>query len=150
MVKHFQEGPLGPGIVRWFAGTYLPVPVVGKTYFVQLFTVAAYIVFSCNFWCLSGLYGVLFGRQTKGIVTHRMKYVKAFQPFVPRINITGNIAQRMSHVQACPGWIGEHIQNVEFWFGSMDVYFVRFVLCPVCLPFPFNGCEIIFHVCLRF
>ncbi len=63
---------------------------------------------------LSGLDGILFGRQTIGIESHRMKHIKPLLAFVAGIDVAGYITQRVSHVQAGPRGVGEHVQHIIF------------------------------------
>ena len=78
MVEHFKENPLCPFVIPGIAGTYFPVPIIGKAQFIQLFSVSENILFCGGLRRLTCLDGVLFCRKTKGIVSHGMQYIVAF------------------------------------------------------------------------
>ncbi len=62
---------------------------------------------------LSGLHGILLGRQPERVVTQGVQNVLARHPLVARIHIGGDEAQRMPDVQAGTGGVGEHVQDEE-------------------------------------
>ena len=74
--EHFQEGPLRPLVVARVAGAHFAVPVERETDLVELFAVTGDVVFGGDGRMLSRLDGVLFGRQTEGVVAHRMQHVE--------------------------------------------------------------------------
>jgi hypothetical protein len=49
----------------------------------------------------------------------------------------------MADVEARAGWIGEHIEAVEFWFGPVVSDTESPVLLPVSLPLHFEGMMIV-------
>ena len=75
---------------------------------------------------LSGPDGVLFGGQTEGVPTHRMKHVVAERAAVTREDVRGGVAFRMADVQARAGRVGEHVE---------DVVFRRELRCSCLFPF---------------
>ena len=94
---------------------------------------------------LSGLNGILFSRQSVGIVAHGVEHVETFLPLVACIDIAGDVAERMAHVQTCSAGIGEHVEHVEFLFVFVLFNFVGFLLNPPLLPFLFDVSEVVFH-----
>ena len=56
---------------------------------------------------------VLLSRQTEGIVAERVQNILAQHSVVARKDIRGDVAQWVSHVQTCPGGVGEHVLDVE-------------------------------------
>ena len=44
----------------------------------------------------------------------RWQDVEAFLAFVARVDVRGDIAQRMAYVQAGARRVGEHVEHVEF------------------------------------
>ena len=92
---------------------------------------------------LSGLNGVLFGGQPEAVEAHRVQYIEAFQAFVARVNIGGDVPQRMPYVQARTRRIREHIQNIVLGFGNIFHNPVGVVFFPKLLPFPLNFAVII-------
>ena len=69
-VEHLLESPLRPVVITRLAGTYLSVPVKAETYLVQLFPVTVNILYRRHRRMLSGLYGILFGRQSVSVIPH--------------------------------------------------------------------------------
>jgi hypothetical protein len=53
--------------------------------------------------CCPGLDGILLGRESKGIITHGVKDIEAFQSFKSGDDVRGYIAKRMSYMKPCPG-----------------------------------------------
>ncbi len=102
-------------------------------------------VYSCRIGrMLPRFYRVLFCRQTKRIVSHRVEDIKTLMAFVSRIDITGDIPQWVTYVQARSGWIREHIQYVILGFITAIICFKRFVVGPVLLPLLLYFSEMIF------
>lgn len=134
---------MGPLVVLGFAGTYLAVPIEGETDFIELFAEAFDIRFGGNGGVLSGLDGVLFGRKSKRIVAHRVKYVIAGKAFISGYNIGGYISKGMAHVQTGSRGIGEHIQYVIFGFLGIFSNGIKRIFGPVKLPFGFDVLELI-------
>ena len=113
-VEQADKDPLRPKVVGGVAGLHFAVPVEGKAYEVELLAVAFYVLARGFSGVLPGLNGVLFGGQSVGVESHRVQYVIALQPFVSGVDVAGDIAEGMPHVQAGPGGVGEHVQNVVF------------------------------------
>ena len=57
--------------------------------------------------------GVLLSRQPEGVVAERVQNILAQHSVVAREDIRGDVAQRVPHVQARPGRVGEHVLDVE-------------------------------------
>ena len=91
-VEHLLERPLSPVVVVRGASAHLPVPVERESYSVQLFAVMVYVLERANLGVLSCLYGVLFGWQSVGIVSHRVQHVVAFQSLVSCIDVACDVA----------------------------------------------------------
>ena len=95
-------------------------------------------------WVRTGLDGVLLGRQAEGIVAQSVQHVLAQHAVIASIGIGSDIAQRVSHVQARTGGVGEHILHIELFLrqlariGGELAYRVRGVesaiVFPVLLP----------------
>lgn len=82
---------------------------------------------------LPRLNGVLFGRQAS-VVAHRMKYVEAAKPFVARVDVRSDIAQRVSDVQTRTRRVGEHVEHVEFGTCGIGFHAIGFLFLPAALP----------------
>ena len=90
---------------------------------------------------------VLFRRQPKGVVAQGVQNVLAQHAVVTGENIRGDVAQRVSHVQACAGGVGKHVLDVELVSGQLLTSgevthrvrcIERTVVHPVALPFLLN------------
>ena len=96
--EHAQEGPLRPVVIRRLAGAHLAAPVEGEANLIQLFAIAIDVVHRRHLRVLTRLDGVLLGRQTVGVVTHRVEHIEATEAFVASIDVGGDVAQRMPNV----------------------------------------------------
>ena len=94
---------------------------------------------------LTRLDGILLGGQAVGIIAHGVQNVKTLLAFVARIDIAGDVAQRMAHMQARSRRIWEHVEHVEFLLLLVFYYAIGAVLDPSLLPFFLNVSEIILH-----
>ena len=94
---------------------------------------------------LTRLYRILLGGQSIGIITHGMQHIKTFQPLVTRIDVAGNVTQRMPHMQSCSRGVGEHVEHIEFGFRVVNFHLIDFVILPVALPLFLYFFKIIFH-----
>ena len=79
-------------IVR-IAGAHLTAPVEAEADFVKLFAIAVDILLSGDGGMLARLYGILFCRQSIGIIAHRVQDVEAAEALVAGIDIAGDVAQ---------------------------------------------------------
>ena len=94
----------------------------------------------------SGGDGVLFGRQTKCVVTHRVQNVEPFEAFVPSINVGSNVPEWVSYVQSGPRRVWKHVQYIKLGAIALVAYFVNFVLIPVGSPLFLNFAWLVFHI----
>ena len=94
---------------------------------------------------LSCLDGILLSRQTVGVVAHRVQHVEALLTLEAGIDIAGNVAKRVTHMQACSRGVREHVQHVELLLLGVLHYAISLVLDPSLLPFLFNLSEIVIH-----
>ena len=144
-LEHTLEGPLRPLVVAGVAGAYLTVPVERETYLVQLRAVTVDVLERCLFRVLTCLDGVLLSRQSVGVVAHGVQHVIALQPLVAGIDVAGNVAERVSHMQTGTTGVREHVEHVIFLFLRVLHYAIGTVLHPSLLPFLFNVSEVVFH-----
>ena len=152
MIKHLLKSPLCPFIIIGIAGAYLTIPIVAKTYFVELFAITRDILFGSNGRVLTRLNGILLGRQPVRIKTHRMQYVITLQTLVAAIYVGSNITQRMPYMQTRSRRIREHIQYIKFRTVATIFHLVNGILFPISLPFLFDFSKVIFHtfaLCLK-
>ena len=136
---------LRPFVIIRLASANFPRPVEAKSDFIQLFAITLDILFGSNCRMLSGLNGVLFGRQAVGVISHGMQYVESFQAFVSGINVGSDVTQRMSDMQAGSRRIGKHVQHIKFRFIRLFFYLVSFVFFPVFQPFFLDFAKIVLH-----
>ena len=83
MLEQLNEYPLCPVIIVGIAGAHLARPVEGKTDFIQLFAITAYIIFGGYGGMLSGLDSILLCRESECIVSHRVENIKAIEALIP-------------------------------------------------------------------
>ena len=137
---------MGPFVVSGVAGAHFAAPVVRKAYFIELFAVAADIFLGCDGRMCAGLYGILFGWESVGIIAHRMQYIEAFEPFVAGKDVGGYVSERVANMQPGARRVGEHVEYVEFWLRMVDTCFVNIVFGPVFLPFLLGFAKVVIHV----
>ena len=135
-----------PFIIRWVAGAHLAAPVERESYLVQLLAVALDVLFRRDGRMLSCLYGILLGRQSVGIVAHGVQHVEALLPLVAGVDVAGDVAQRMAHMQTRPAGIGEHVEHIEFLLVLIFGHSIELLLVPPLMPFLFNLSEVVFHI----
>ncbi len=144
-VEDAREDPLRPAVVRRVDGLDRATAVVAKSQPALLFTEAGDVGGRGDRRVLAGLDGVLLGRQTECVETHRVEHVAAGHALVARIDVGTGVAEHVSHVQPVPGGVGEHVVDIELFarcIGSGGVgqraYRVgcvkRAVSIPVVLP----------------
>ena len=90
-LEHLLESPLCPVVVFGIASTYLAVPVERETYLVQLFAIAVDVGGSSDGRVLSGLYGILFSRESVSVISHGIQYVETLQAFVAGVDVRSNV-----------------------------------------------------------
>ena len=103
---------MGPVVIARVTGAYLAVPVKRETYLIQLFAIAADVVGCGDGRVLPRLDGILLGRQSIAVVAHGVEHIEALQPFVAGIDVAGNVAEGVTHMQSRTTGIGEHVQHV--------------------------------------
>jgi hypothetical protein len=81
----------------------------------------------------------LLSRKAEGIPTHWVKDVIALHSLHTAYDVSGRISLRVSNVKTLAGWIREHIQRVEFWFGEIvSVAVVGILIRPDFAPLLLN------------
>ena len=145
-VEHLLKGPLGPVVIIWITSADLSVPVETETDLVELFPIAVNVVHRRDGRMLSGLYGILLGRQSIRIVAHGVEYIVALEAFVAGKDVGSDVTQWMAYVQAGSGWIGKHVEDIEFLFVLVFFHLVGLLVNPHLAPFLLNFSEIVFHL----
>ena len=136
-------------IVFRVACAHLAIPIKRESDVVQLLAIACYIGNGSNLWVLTSLDGILFRRQSIGIVAHRIEHVVALKSFEACIDIRCDISKWMTHMKTSTRWIGEHVEYVELLFLLILSNVIGLVLHPLRLPFLLDFSEIVFH-CIYF
>ena len=144
--EHLEEGPLRPLVVGRVARAHLAVPVEREADLVELLAVAGDVLLGRHGRVLPRRDGVLLGRQAEGVVAHRVQDVEAFEALVARVDVRGDVAQRMPHVQACARRVGEHVEHVELRPCGVDLDVVGLLVAPALLPAGFDLLEIVVHI----
>lgn len=150
MGEHLEERPLRPLVVSGVARAHLAVPVERESDLVQLFAVAGDVLLGRDGGMLPRLDRILLGGKAEGVVTHRVEDVESLEPLVARVDVRGDVAQRMADVQARSRRVGEHVQHVEFGPRGVRLHLVGFVRPPAALPFGLDLLEIVLHMSCNF
>ena len=132
-------------VIPWVARAHLAVPVEREADFVKLLAVVVDVGLGGHGRVLAGLYGVLLGRQSVGVVAHGVQYVEALLALVARVYVGGYVAERVAYVQARPGGVREHVEHVELLFPRVLGYVVGLLVGPPLLPSFLNLVEVVFH-----
>ena len=146
VVVHLEERPLRPLVIGRVAGADFALPVEREADLVQLLAVAGDVALGGDGGVLARLDGVLLGGETERVVAHGVQDVEALEPLVARIDVRGDVPQRMPHVQACPRGVGEHVEDVVFGPRGVGGHLVGAALLPALLPLGFDLSEIVFHL----
>ena len=149
-VEHAAEGPLRPVVILGVAGAHLALPVEAEAYLVELLAVAGDVLLRGDGRVLSGLDGILFGGESVGIVAHGVEHVVALRALVARIDVRGDVAQGVAHMESGAGGVGEHVEHVELLLVGVSLYVVCLFRGPFLLPLLFDFSEVVFHFCFWF
>src|SRR5439155_19093845 len=90
---------------------------------------------------LAALDRVLLRGQTERVPTHRMQNIKSAHPFVSRDDVGGGVTFRVSDVQPGAARIREHVEDVKFRLGRIEIFLAwisrmkKLPLLPDRLPF---------------
>ena len=79
-----------------------------------------------------------------------MQHVEALLALVARVDVRGDVAQRVPDVQARSRRIGEHVQHIEFGPRGVRFHLVGLVRPPAALPFGLDLLEIVLHMSCNF
>ena len=143
--EHLEERPLRPFVIGGVASAHLAIPVEREPDLVELLAVAGDVLLGGHGRVLAGLDGVLLGGQAESVVAHRVQDVEPFLAFVARVDVRGDIAQRVTHVQAGARRVGEHVEHVEFGPRRVGLDLVGFIFLPAALPLGLDLLEIVLH-----
>ena len=145
VLEDAADDPLRPLEVVRVGGIDAAVPVEAQSEPLHLLAVAGGIAGGRFGGVHAGINGVLFGGQAKGIEAHRVQYVVAGLPLLPRYDIGTDVPQRVTYVQPRARGIREHIEYVVFRLIRGVGRPVGFMLLPVGLPFAVEGLHVKFH-----
>ena len=68
----------------------------------------------------TGLHRILLGGQPERVEPQRVQHVAARHPVIARVDIRGDVAERMPDVQPLPGRVGEHVLHEHLVGGHRD------------------------------
>ena len=145
VAEHFEEGPLGPLVVFRIARAHFAVPVEREPDLVELLAVAGDVALGRCGGMLPRLDGILLRRQSECVVAHRVQHVESLLTLVARVDVRGDVAERMAHVQPRARGVGKHVEHVEFRPRGVSLDLVGLMFFPVSLPLGFQLFEIVFH-----
>ena len=131
------EDPLCPVIVSGIACGDLPVPVVAETQAPDLAAEGVDVLLRRDCGVGACLDGIVLGRKSEGIESHRMKDVEAVHSEISAVDVRCRVAFRMSYMESGARRIGEHVQHIcssLFGEGGVFCHCKGFVLCPILLP----------------
>jgi len=106
-----REDPLGPAHITGVDGGEGTAVVEAQAHAVQLAAHVGDVRLCGHARVLAGLDGVLLGRQTESVIAHGVQDVLALHAVVTAHHIGGQIAQRMTYVQALAGRVWEHVHG---------------------------------------
>ena len=132
-IVKLQEEPLCPLVVLRQAGNYLSTPVVDSAYALELTAHVFDILHRPGKGMNAPLDSGILGGQTKGIETHRVKYIITLQSLKSGVNIRWCHGIPVPDMEVARG-IGEHSQCIKFGAGVILSNFVEPILGPLLLP----------------
>ena len=144
------ENPLRPLVILRIGGIDFAIPVVGEAKRADLLAEAVDILFRGNSRVSASLYGILLGRKTECVPSHRMQDIEALHALVAAKNVGSRITFGVADMQSRTGRIRKHIKAVELFACLGVIRLESLVFEPVLLPLLLDGGKIIFaHFCLR-
>ena len=144
-VEKLQKDPLRPAIVGSVAGAHLARPVVAESNAVELCPEVPDVILRGYGRGNAMFDGILLGRQSEGVIAHRMQHIEALQALVAAVDITGYVSQGMADMQARTAGIGEHVEHVALGTPRVVGHAIRTLILPSFLPFSLNIPELVFH-----
>ena len=116
-VVDLQEDPLGPLVELDIGGREASSAVVAETQPAQLAAEVFDVGLGPGARVGAGLHGVLLGGQPEGVEPQRVQHITAVHPVVARVDVGGDVAQRVPDVESVAGWIGEHVLHEQLVGG---------------------------------
>src|SRR5438034_736015 len=124
-IVNLKKNPLRPPVVARISRVYLPLPIVRETDAFQLSLKFCNVRTRRGCRVLSGFDCVLLRWQTECVPTHWMQDIEPAHSFVARNDIGRGVAFRMSDVEAGSAWVGEHVEDVKFRLGAVEIFLAR-------------------------
>ena len=112
-VVNLKKDPLGPLEVARIRRVHFPRPVVAEAKGANLPFERGDVRLAGFARVLTGLDGVLLRRQAKGVPPHRVQNMQTPCALITGQDVRRRIALGVSHVQAGPRRVGEHVQDVK-------------------------------------
>ena len=146
MLKHLDENPLRPFVIRRIGGGDFLVPIIREAKGIDLTFEVRDVLFGEHIRMLVVLDGKLLCRQAESIPTHRVKNIKALHSLHTGNDIGCSITFWMAHMKSLSRRIREHVENVIFWFGKIVCVAVeRIFSVPNLTPFFFDCFVVVTH-----
>ena len=145
VLVELQEAPLSPFVVIGHAGLDFIIPVKGSSHLLKLSFHSGYVGYRGVIGMDACLYGVVLGRESECVESHRMEYVVALHALVSRIGVSQAEIIPVSDVELCSGRVREHLKHVFLWLVTVPVEAVEPGVFPLLLPFLFDLRQI--HIC---
>jgi hypothetical protein len=133
-LEQLEEDPLGPADVVRVRGVDLPRPVVAETEHLQLAAEGGDVLDRRDAGVRSGVDGPLLRGQAEGVPAHGVEHPEALGPLEAGDDVAGRVALRVPDVQARPGRVGEHVEDVVLRLGRVLVGPEGVLPLPVGLP----------------
>ncbi len=108
-VVDLQEDPLRPLVEVDVGGGEAAAGVVAQPQSAQLATEIDDVRFGAGARMRTGLHGVLLGGQSERVEPQRVQDITAGHPVVARVDVGGDVAERVSDVQTLSGRVREHV-----------------------------------------
>ena len=114
-VEDLQENPLCPAVKLNIGGGHGASFIVCQAQATELTFHVVNGFLGFHPWVCSRLNGVLLGRQAKRVIAQGMQHVFAQHSVVSSEHVSGNVSQRVPHMQARPRGEGEHVLHKQLF-----------------------------------
>lgn len=142
-VEEGEEDELGPAEVVDVGRGQFAVPVVAEAQHLELAAEVGDVLFGGDAGMGAGLFGVLFGGESKGIPTHGVHDACSPHPLVSADDIGGRVAFGVPDVESVAARVGKHVEHVDLAVAREPGSGKGIVLGPEGLPFGFDDCRVI-------
>ena len=145
MFEQAGKNPLRPAVVIRAARAHLPAPIVAETQQVQLAAVAGDVAFGRDGGVLAGLDGILLRGQAEAVIALGVQDIEPALALVPRDDVRGDVAERVSDMEAGSTRVREHVEDVVLGLVGHFLGPIGALFRPLCPPLGLDGLEVVFH-----